>query len=128
MGNPTENVCCQKVNPTENVCCQKVKCTHLDAVSAQEAKELEEEVRRKYSNPTIYPKVRIQHLRGTYVYVGIGLNVMIETVTVLFSQKFLLDNIQKYSASGINFHQGSSNGCHIFYMYAIINMGKTIHQ
>ena len=80
MGNPTENVCCQKVNPTE-------KCTHLDAVSAQEAKELEEEVRRKYSNPTIYPKVRIQHLRSTYVYVGIGLNVMIETVTVLFSHR-----------------------------------------
>jgi hypothetical protein len=36
--------------------------THLDAVSAQEAKELEDEARTKYNNTAIYPKVRIQIL------------------------------------------------------------------
>ena len=35
--------------------------THLDAVSAQEAKELEEEARTKYSNTAIYPKVSINY-------------------------------------------------------------------
>lgn len=34
--------------------------THLDAVTTQVAKDLEEEAKRKYSNATIYPKVRVQ--------------------------------------------------------------------
>ena len=37
--------------------CQNIVGTHLDAVSAQEAKELEDEARIKYSNTAIYPKV-----------------------------------------------------------------------
>ena len=45
--------------------------THLDAVSAQVAKELEEEAKIKYSNTAIYPKVRVQIIY-MHICMGIG--------------------------------------------------------
>ena len=41
--------------------------THLDAVSAQVAKELEDEAKIKYSNTSIYPKVTVLYV---HVYTG----------------------------------------------------------